>query len=62
MGTLPRFTIDWATGQLMTKAADLDADLDEETGASYTVVVRATDPDGVPTGNSVADSNQQRRR
>ena len=33
------FDIDWATGQLKTKAA-----LDEETGPSYTVTVRAHGP------------------
>ena len=39
------FDIDWATGQLKTKAA-----LDEETEASYTVTVKATDPaDGSAT-------------
>ena len=43
------FDIDWATGQLMTKAA-----LDEETKGEYTVVVRATDPSGVP---QVANAN-----
>ena len=37
------FDINWATGQIMTKEA-----LDEETGSSYTVTVRATDPEGVP--------------
>ena len=37
------FTIDWGTGQIMTKAA-----LDFETTPSYTVVVRATDPAGIP--------------
>ena len=42
-GDSASFDIDWATGQIMTKA-----DLDEETKDSYTVVVRATDPAGVP--------------
>ena len=42
-GDSASFAIDWATGQLMTKAA-----LDEETNDEYTVVVRATDPAGVP--------------
>ena len=45
------FDIDWATGQLKTKAA-----LDEETGPSYTVTVRATDPAGDPQASS-ADTN-----
>ena len=35
----PSFDIDWATGQIMTKAA-----LDFESRTSYTVTVRATDP------------------
>ena len=46
-GTMPgdsdEFTIDWATGQIMTKGK-----LDFETKLSYEVVVRATDPAGVP--------------
>ena len=46
------FSIDWATGQLMTKAA-----LDEETGASYTVIVRATDPAGVPQAQTAGEAN-----
>ena len=37
------FSIDWATGQLMTKGA-----LDFEGETSHTVTVRATDPAGVP--------------
>ena len=37
------FDIDWATGQIMTKAK-----LDFETGPSYEVTVRATDPAGDP--------------
>ena len=49
------FDIDWATGQLMTKAA-----LDEETKPSYTVVVRATDPAGVPqAANAVATNSDE---
>ena len=49
------FDIDWATGQIMTKA-----DLDEETEDSYTVVVRATDPAGVPQeGTAVADNSAE---
>ena len=42
------FTIDSATGQLMTSAA-----LDYETRATYTVTVRATDPDGESDAISV---------
>ena len=44
------FDINQATGQLLTKAA-----LDEETGPTYTVTVKVTDPTGVPdtdTNNS----------
>ena len=56
------FAIDWATGQIMTKA-----DLDHEDAActtndvcSYTVVVRATDPAGVPqASNAVADNSDE---
>ena len=46
------FDIDWATGQIMTKAG-----LDEETKDEYTVVVRATDPDGVPQAASADADN-----
>ena len=46
------FAIDWATGQLMTKAA-----LDFETTPSYTVVVRATDPAGVPQVDAAVADN-----
>ena len=46
------FDIDWATGQLMTKAG-----LDEESKDSYTFVVRATDPDGVPQVSSADTAN-----
>ena len=51
-GDSSSFAIDWATGQLMTKA-----DLDEETMGSYTVVVRATDPSGVPQASSADAGN-----
>ena len=44
------FDIDWATGQILTKEA-----LDFEVTPSYIVVVRATDPAGVP-GPSAADA------
>ena len=47
------FDIDWATGQIMTKAG-----LDFESTPSYTVVVRATDPAGVPqVGTADADNS-----
>ena len=47
------FDIDWATGQIMTKAAlDYEGDV-----ATYTVVVRATDPFGVPQADSAVVDN-----
>ena len=46
------FDIDWATGQLKTKAA-----LDFEDQPSYIVTVRATDPAGVPTANPGVEAN-----
>ena len=47
------FSIDWATGQLMTKGA-----LDHETGGgTLTVIVRATDPAGVPQGTADEDND-----
>ena len=46
------FAIDWATGQIMTKAA-----LDFETKPSYRVVVRATDPAGSPQEASAVALN-----
>ena len=46
------FSIDWATGQLMTKGA-----LDHETGGTLTVMVRATDPAGVPQATGADDMN-----
>ena len=46
------FAIDWATGQLMTKAA-----LNFESTPSYTVVVQATDPAGVPTADNRVEAN-----
>ena len=48
------FDIDWATGQLKTKAA-----LDEETGPSYTVTVRATDPAGIPQADPAVPDNRR---
>ena len=45
------FDIDWATGQLKTKAA-----LDFETKSSYTVIVRATDPTGDPQASGDGDN------
>ena len=46
------FSIDWATGQLMTKAA-----LDHEMGGTLTVMVRATDPAGVPQEQTADGEN-----
>ena len=46
------FSIDWATGQLMTKGA-----LDFEDGPNLTVTVRATDPAGVPQAQTVDEDN-----
>ena len=46
------FDIDWATGQIMTKAA-----LDFEGGPSYMVTVRATDPAGVPQASPAEADN-----
>ena len=46
------FDIDWATGQLMTKAA-----LDEEETSSYEVIVRATDPAGIPQATLRVEAN-----
>ena len=46
------FSIDWATGQLMTKGA-----LDVEADPSHTVTVRATDPAGVPQAQTAVEAN-----
>ena len=47
------FSIDWATGQLMTKGA-----LDHETGdGTLMVTVRATDPAGVPQAPTAVGDN-----
>ena len=46
------FAIDRATGQLMTKGK-----LDFETEQSYMVVVRATDPDGMPEAETAVDTD-----
>ena len=51
-GDSASFSIDWATGQIMTKDA-----LDEETGAEYTVVVRATDPTGIPQVQTAVETD-----
>ena len=46
------FSIDWATGQLMTKGA-----LDHEADETLTVTVRATDPAGVPQAEAAGENN-----
>ena len=46
------FSINWATGQLMTKEP-----LDFETATSHTVTVRATDPAGVPQIDDAGEDN-----
>ena len=51
-GDSAAFTIDWATGQIMTKD-----DLDHETGGTYDVVVRATDPTGMPGADPAVTDN-----
>ena len=43
VGDSANFSIDWGTGQIMTKG-----DLDHETKGTYKVLVRATDPAGIP--------------
>ena len=53
-GDSASFTIDWGTGQIMTKE-----DLDEETEAEYMVVVRATDPAGVPVASLDAATSDE---
>ena len=46
------FSIDWGTGQIMTKGP-----LDHEMKDTYTVVVRATDPTGIPGAESAVPDN-----
>jgi hypothetical protein len=50
------FTIDWATGQIMTKE-DLDYEDSANTDNEYTVVVRATDPAGIPGADTAETEN-----
>ena len=60
-GDSASFAIDWATGQLRTKG-DLDFEnagmvtIDGEEVPGYTVVVRATDPDGMPEATDKDDA------
>ena len=53
-GDSASFAIDWATGQLKTKGP-----LDFEGTPSYTVVVRATDPDERPPGGQCRHREQR---
>ena len=56
------FAIDWATGQLMTKGK-LDFEtapevtIDDDQAKGYIVVVRATDPDGMPEADDAVPTN-----
>ena len=52
-GDSASFDINWATGQILTKG-DLDADGDKST---YEVVVRATDPAGLPQASPAVEAN-----
>ena len=51
-GDSASFSIDWGTGQIMTKGA-----LNHETDETYTVLVRATDPRGIPGAESAVITN-----
>ena len=51
-GGSANFSIDWATGQIMTKGV-----LDVETTPTYEVVVRATDPAGIPQAETAVPAN-----
>ena len=63
-GDSAAFTIDWGTGQIMTKgdlnheesACGYSVDTDPNTPCTYTVVVRATDPAGIPGANPAVTS------
>ena len=48
------FDINWATGQIMTKA---ELDFDVVADRTYTVTVRATDPSGIPQADPRVDAN-----
>ena len=50
------FAIDWATGQLMTKGK-LDFEDDANQDDEYVVVVRVTDPDGMPEADTMDADN-----
>ena len=50
------FAIDWATGQLKTKGK-LDFEDDSNQDNVYTVIVRATDPDGMPAAPAAVEAN-----
>ena len=51
-GVAALFSIDWGTGQIMTKGA-----LNHEAQPTYTVVVRATDPTGIPGADDADPAN-----
>ena len=51
-GDSASFGIDWGTGQILTKG-----DLDYEVEPTYTVVVRATDPTGIPSVEDAVSEN-----
>ena len=51
-GDSASFSINWVTGQVMAKE-----ELDAENGTTYTVVVRATDPAGVPQVGTAVPAN-----
>ena len=51
-GDSASFEIDWATGQIMTKG-----DLDHEAKSEYVVMVRATDPAGMPGASTREAAN-----
>ena len=55
-GDSAAFTINWATGQIMTKE-DLDYEDADNADKEYTVVVRATDPAGIPGADTAATAN-----
>ena len=55
-GDSAAFTIDWATGQIMTKGA-LDYEGSGDNDNEYTVVVRATDPTGMPGADPAVTDN-----
>ena len=55
-GDAALFSIDWGTGQIMTKGP-LDHEAKSPAETTYTVVVRATDPTGIPGANPAVPAN-----